>query len=162
MTTAVAVRVLDFSDLAHRLAFLDLLDHYALDPMGGGHGLSETVRATLVAALSEVRNYHGALAWQGDEAIGLINCFIGFSTFAAAPLLNVHDLVVRQDRRGAGIGTALLAHAECLARELGCCKITLEVLSGNMAAQTVYQRVGYRPYVLDPRAGHAVLLEKRL
>ena len=58
------------------------------------------------------------------EAVGLIDCFAGFSTFAAKPLLNVHDIVVHASRRGQGIAQALLAWAgqragEALARQQG-------------------------------------------
>jgi GNAT superfamily N-acetyltransferase len=143
-------------------AWLGLLEHYARDPMGGGAGLTDFARARLVAALRGHPGFHGALAWAGAEAVGLINCFAGFSTFAARPLLNVHDIVVRADRRGQGVARALLAWAESRARELGCCKLTLEVLSGNGRAMAVYDAAGYAPYVLDPAAGNALLLQKIL
>lgn len=149
-------------DAAQAAAFLDLLDHYARDPMGGGKALRPEVRAHLVATLQQQAGFHGALAWEGDAAVGLINCFTGFSTFAAQPLLNVHDIVVRQDRRARGIGQALLAWAEARARKLGCCKLTLEVLSRNERAMASYRRAGFAPYELDPAAGQALLLQKIL
>jgi GNAT superfamily N-acetyltransferase len=157
----VAVRRIDLSDVDQARAFLDLLDHYARDPMGGGAGLRDDVRASLVESLQEQAGYHGALAWQGGQAIGLINCFSGFSTFAARPLLNIHDIVVRREERGRGTGRRLLEWAEATARQLGCCKLTLEVLSGNASALATYRRAGFRPYVLDPSAGQALFLEKR-
>ena len=156
----LAVRPLDLSDADQALIWLDLLDHYASDPMGGGDGLSEYAKLNLVGAMREVPGFHGALAWLDGQAVGLIDCFAGFSTFAAKPLLNVHDIVVRADRRGQGIGRALLAWAEQRAAELGCCKLTLEVLSNNLRAMACYERAGYMPYVLDPQAGHALFLQK--
>lgn len=143
-------------------SWLDLLDHYACDPMGGGEPLSDFAKAHLVERLGDLPGFHGALAWDGDQAVGLINCFVGFSTFAARPLLNIHDVVTRSDRRGQGIGQALLGWAAMRARELGCCKLTLEVLSNNMRALASYQRAGFAPYVLDPQAGHALLMQKHL
>ncbi len=147
--------------------WLDLLDHYAQDPMGGGTGLSDYARANLARELRVLPGFHGALAWQmaadgSEQAVGLINCFAGFSTFAARPLLNIHDIVVRANRRGHGIGRALLGWAEQRARELGCCKLTLEVLSNNTAAMAAYESAGFAPYVLDPAAGHALFLQKNL
>ena len=156
----LAVRPLDLSDADQALIWLDLLDHYASDPMGGGDGLSEYAKLNLVGAMREVPGFHGALAWLDGQAVGLIDCFAGFSPFAAKPLLNVHDIVVRADRRGQGIGRALLAWAEQRAAELGCCKLTLEVLSNNLRAMACYERAGYMPYVLDPQAGHALFLQK--
>lgn len=152
----------DLAEAAQAAAFIALLDHYARDPMGGGEGLAPVVRAQLVDALRAWPGFHGALAWEGEEAVGLINCFSGFSTFAARPLLNVHDIVVRDTHRGRGIGQALLAWAEVRASELGCCKLTLEVLSNNMRAMASYRRAGYVPYELDPAAGQALLLQKKL
>jgi GNAT superfamily N-acetyltransferase len=141
-------------------AWLALLDHYAQDPMGGGVGLSDYAKNHLRAELKARPDFHGALAFVDDQAVGLINCFTGFSTFAAKPLLNIHDVVVHEKRRGQGIGQALLAWAEVRARELGCCKLTLEVLSENTRAMASYQQAGFAPYVLDPAAGQALLMQK--
>jgi GNAT superfamily N-acetyltransferase len=153
---------LDLNEAVHAAALIELLDHYAQDPMGGGCGLKAEVKAALVDGLKGVAHFHGALALDGDTAVGLINCFAGFSTFAARPLLNIHDIVVRRERRGAGIGQVLLDWAATRARELGCCKLTLEVLSNNERALASYVRAGFAPYVLDPAAGHALLMQKIL
>jgi len=162
MTLALSVASLNLGDPTQAAAFLELLDHYARDPMGGGTGLKPEVKACLVEELRRVPHFHGALAWLEGEPVGLINCFVGFSTFAAKPLLNVHDIVVRDGHRGAGIGQALLAWAEGRARDLGCCKLTLEVLSNNQRALAAYERAGFAPYVLDPAAGQAIFLQKGL
>lgn len=151
---------LDLAEAPHAEAFLDLLDHYARDPMGGGAGLPTAVRSHLAGRLRDWPGFHGALAFAAAEPVGLINCFTGFSTFAARPLLNVHDIVVRDGWRGQGVGQALLTWAELRARELGCCKLTLERLSNNDRAMASYRRAGFKPYALDPAAGHALLLQK--
>lgn len=162
MTSHLELCAVDLANERHGAAVLDLLEHYAQDPMGGGAGLAPEVKANLLPALAQVPHYHGAMAWQDGEARGLINCFLGFSTFTAKPLLNIHDIVVRRDQRQQGIGQALLAWAEQQARELGCCKLTLEVLSNNHPAMASYQRAGFAPYVLDPNAGQALFLQKWL
>ena len=51
---------------------------------------------------------------------------------------------------------------EALARERGACKLTLEVLQGNTAARTLYQRLGFTDYQLAPAMGHAQFLHKWL
>ena len=162
MHSRLVITPTDLADPCHVEAFLDLLEHYARDPMGGGEGLSDYAKVHLVSTMQEVPGFHGALAWLDGQAVGLIDCFAGFSTFAALPLLNVHDIVVRAGLRGQGIGQALLTWAEGRARQLGCCKLTLEVLSNNTRAMASYQQAGFAPYVLDPAAGHALLMQKYL
>lgn len=162
MTSPLAIYPTDLTSPQHALAFIDLLEHYARDPMGGGEGLADYARTHLVEQLKNLPTFHGALAFLGKKPVGLINCFTGFSTFAAKPLLNIHDLVVHADVRGQGIGQALLQWAEMQARQLGCCKLTLEILANNRPAMRSYERAGFAPYVLDPAAGQALLMQKYL
>ena len=63
----------------------------------------------------------------------------GFSTFACKPLLNIHDFAVLRPYRGQGIGKLMLGRVKQLAKNLGCCKITLEVLEGNTVARHLYE-----------------------
>ena len=135
---------------------------YALDPMGGGRDLSDYVRANLAAALGNREDVHVILAYEDGEAAGLITCIEGFSTFACKPLLNIHDVVVRPESRGRGISRLLFNEAEAIARERGCCKLTLEVLEGNNVAISAYTRLGFSAYQLDPTLGKAMFWEKKL
>ena len=159
---SVRLESVNLGNAQHAAALLALLDHYARDPMGGGKPLAEAVHAQLIPALTKRPDYFGLLAFEGTRPVGLANCFEGFSTFAARPLLNIHDLVVHAELRGQGIGRLLLAGLESEARGRGCCKLTLEVLSLNRAALASYQRFGFGAYQLDPGAGHALFLEKKL
>ena len=143
-------------------AWLALLDQYAQDPMGGSTCLTDYAKNNLRNELQDHPGFHAALAFSGDQVVGLINCFTGFSTFAAKPLLNIHDVVVPEVHRGQGIGQTLLSWAEAKARQLGCCKLTLEVLSNNTHALAAYKQAGYAPYMLDPAVGHALLMQKIL
>ena len=156
------VRRADYSAAADRAALIGLLDAYAQDPMGGGEALPADVRARLCDDLARHPLAVSFIAWLGDQPVGLANCFEGYSTFKARPLLNVHDMVVHPAHRARGIGQALLAACEAHARERGCCKLTLEVLSGNQRAMRSYAHFGFAPYVLDPREGQALLMQKWL
>jgi ribosomal protein S18 acetylase RimI-like enzyme len=49
-----------------------------------------------------------------------------------------------------------------VARERGCCKLTLEALEGNTGAIALYRSVGFVAYELDPAMGRAGFLEKLL
>lgn len=156
----------DLSQAEHAQALVRLLNEYALDPMGGGQALPAFVQANLAAELHQRPTAHVLLALEGTagtaQAVGMLICIEGFSTFACQPLLNVHDIIVTATHRQRGIGGQLLAQAEALAVRLGCCKLTLEVLSGNAGAQKAYRAAGFAPYELDPQMGSAQFWQKKL
>lgn len=167
MQNALDLRIVqaDYSDAAQMAEILGLLDAYALDPAGGGEGLSDFAKAHLAQALRLRPTLFSVLAFDiqaNRQAIGLVNCVEGFSTFACKPLINVHDVVVLASHRGRGIGARMLAQVELIARERGACKLTLEVLSGNTSAVALYQRIGFENYQLDPAMGHAKFMQKWL
>ena len=141
---------------------VQLLDHYARDPMGGGRPLPDSVKQTLVSNLAQLPHAMSFLAYIENKAVGLINAFEVFSTFANEPLINIHDIVVHSDYRGQGIAQHLLAVVEEVAKARGCCKLTLEVLSGNASAQASYKRFGFEEYALDPEQGQALFWQKIL
>jgi ribosomal protein S18 acetylase RimI-like enzyme len=132
-----------FTDPADAAAILRLVDAYARDPRGGGQALSQQVCERLLPGLAAHPTSRAWLAFDGDEAVGVCVGFIGFSTFHARPLLNIHDLAVLAGQRGRGIGQALLTAAEADARAEGCCKLTLEVLEDNHPARRLYERFGF-------------------
>jgi GNAT superfamily N-acetyltransferase len=152
----------DLANPAHAAAVVELLDGYARDPMGGGAALSEQVKRDLIPALRRRSDALVLLALRDGAAAGLLNAFEGFSTFAAAPLLNIHDVYVVPLLRGRGIARALFDCAERVAQRRGCCKMTLEVLSGNLPAQRVYRAQGFDAYALDEQTGHALFWQKKL
>ena len=55
----------------------------------------------------------------------------------------IYALAVLPDQRGNGIGSRLLRHAEARLAELGCIKVNLQIVAGNEAAVTFYERHGY-------------------
>lgn len=160
-TATLSITLADYRDARDAADLVALLDAYARDPMGGGESLRDDVRARLTDDLAANPQAFSLLARLDERAVGLANCFMGYSTFAAAPLVNIHDLAVLPEVRGRGVGKALLAAVEAEALKRGACKITLEVLSGN-PARHLYAREGYGDYQLDPEAGTAMFWQKRL
>jgi GNAT superfamily N-acetyltransferase len=166
--------VADYHNPEHAADIVRLLSVYALDPMGGGSALEPEALRRLVPELAKRPYAFTVLAYarpaqQKNEsqdspmqAVGLINCFESFSTFAARPLINIHDVVVEQAWRGMGLSQQMLRKVEDMARKRGCCKLTLELLEGNASARQAYARFGFRAYTLDARMGHAVFWQKKL
>ena len=158
----LTITLADYANPLDAAEVVRLTDAYARDPMGGGAALPSEVRERLVEGLAAQPGAFSLIARVDGEPAGIANCFTGFSTFAARPLVNVHDLGVRSEYRGRGVGRALLAAAEAEARQRGACKVTLEVLSGNEAAKALYAAVGFEGYGLDPAAGTAQFWVKKL
>lgn len=158
----VNVVIADFANPVHADAIIRLLNVYAEDEMGGGCELSEYVKVNLVRELQKRTHTLAILAFVDNEPAALAICIEGFSTFACAPLLNIHDIVVAPSYRGRKISQLVLAKAEEIARERKCCKLTLEVLEGNKAAQSAYRTFGFEAYELDPKMGKAMFWQKKL
>ena len=161
MSDIVVVQA-DYSNPVHAQAVRDVLNHYAKDPMGGGEALSAQVLEALPAELAKRAHAFSVLAFVDDVAAGLVNCFEGFSTFAGKPLVNVHDVSVVDTFRGLGLSHKMLEKVEDIARERGCCKITLEVLEGNPVAQGSYRKFGFSDGQLDPAYGRMLFWNKYL
>ncbi len=156
------VREADLTQEAQAKDFIRLLEAYARDPEVGDGALPADVKQRLLEDIPNMPQMLVLLAYDGTRAIGLANCLRGYSTFAARPLLNLHDIVVDAQYRRRGVARALLHATEDKARALGCCKLTLEVLEGNEAARQVYRRFGFVPYELNPNTGPAQFWHKTL
>jgi ribosomal protein S18 acetylase RimI-like enzyme len=77
-------------------------------------------------------------------------------------LVNVHDVMVAKQFRGLGLSQKMLQKVEEIARQRGCCKITLEVLEGNELAQSAYRKFGFDDSVFDPAHGRMLFWNKAL
>jgi ribosomal protein S18 acetylase RimI-like enzyme len=162
MTDTVTVVEADLGRKDHQEAVLAMTDAYSRDAFGDGKPLDPGVRERLIPGLRSHPTTLVMLAFECDRAIGAATCFVGFSTFAAKPLINIHDLVVATGCRGRGVGRRLLEAVEQKARALGCCKITLEVLDRNERALGAYKAFGFAQYELQEGAGQAIFMTKAL
>jgi GNAT superfamily N-acetyltransferase len=152
----------DLARPGHQDAVVAMTDAYSRDPFGDGKPLDPGARERLIAGLRRHPTTLVFLAFDGDRPVGEAVCFTGFSTFAAKPLVNIHDLVVIPEYRGRGVGRGLLTAVERRARELGCCKLTLEVLDRNERALGAYTSFGFARYALQEGAGEAIFMTKPL
>jgi len=143
MNAPIEIVEADLSREDHQRDVVAMIDAYARDPMGNNGPLPDAVYARMIDGLRATPTALVYLAYAGREAIGIATCFIGFSTFYAQPLINIHDLSIVPGFRGQGAGRLLLGAIERKARSLGCCKITLEVLADNERARRIYEQAGF-------------------
>jgi hypothetical protein len=92
----------------HRAAVLAMVDASSMDAMGSAKPLDPDVRARLIPGLQRDPTTLIFLAFEGEQPVGVAVCFIGYSTFAAKPLINIHDCMVLSAFRGKGVGPRLL------------------------------------------------------
>ncbi len=151
---SISVRLGDVSNDRDRAAAIELVNQYASGLAGRLRPLADTVIRSLMEDLPGLTNCRLFLAEVADRSpVGVALCFVGYSTFKAAPLLNIHDLAVHPDFQRRGIGSQLLTALISYAREQRYCNVTLEVQASNPARQ-LYARHGFEvlDVSVDPRA----------
>lgn len=95
------------------------------------------------------------VAVRGEAVVGLATVIVRHVLVDDAPFARLAALVVDEEARGAGIGTALVIEAEAIARAAGCSLI--EVTSGDHRprAHDFYRALGFeeRPRRFVKRLG---------
>jgi ribosomal protein S18 acetylase RimI-like enzyme len=158
--SSIEIVTADLALEAHQRAAEDLLEAFSRDEMGNSRPMAPEVRARLIPGLRSHPTTLIFLAFLEGRPVGLAVCFHGFSTFAAKPLINIHDFVVLPETRGRGIGKRLLAAVAQTARDHGCCKVTLEVQENNHRARQIYAAAGFQQATYAEAAGGALVLTK--
>jgi ribosomal protein S18 acetylase RimI-like enzyme len=158
----IEVKVVDYLDKEQSIDIGYLPDAYSKDQMGGSQSLSESVKLNLANELSKLPHAFSIICYVNNKPAGLVNCFEAFSTFKCKPLINIHDVIVVNEFRGLGLSQKMLSKVEEIAKQKGCCKITLEVLEGNKVAQNSYIKFGFAGYELDPVMGKALFWQRNI
>jgi ribosomal protein S18 acetylase RimI-like enzyme len=162
MVSPLTIVEANLANPQHQRDVLAMTAAYALDGMGNGGPLPDDVLARLIPGLREHPTTLIFLAYIDETVVGIATCFLGFSTFAARPLINIHDLAVLPDHRGRGVGRALLEAVERKARDRGCSKVTLEVQENNLHARRIYQTAGFGQGVYGDATGGSLFYWKTL
>ncbi|PWE00571.1 GNAT family N-acetyltransferase [Marinilabilia rubra] len=139
------ITILDFANNDHEKAFVKLLNAYMLDDMGLNKPLEPEHAEKVIFDIKQHVSYIGFLVEdENGSFLALANCFVNYSTFAAKPLINIHDLIVHPDARKMGVGQALLRGIEKYAHQNGYCRVNLEVRNDNHKALALYKKAGFR------------------
>lgn len=91
------------------------------------------------------RSIEAVFACEGDEPVGMALFFHNFSTFLGRRGLFLEDLFVLPEKRGHGVGTALLRHLAALAVERGCQRMEWACLDWNAPSIAFYRSLGAKP-----------------
>ena len=143
MQSYITFEFCDWNNLTHTTAFLDLLNHYMLDPMGDHEPLNKEKQSMLIQGLKDHPTAEILLMKKGDIYAGMATIFTNYSTFNIQPYIYIHDVVVLDTFRGKGLGKLLIKHLNEVAKERGYCKLSLEVREDNSGAQKVYKELGF-------------------
>ena len=100
------------------------------------------VEARLPALLADPEGAVFVATDDADVAIGCLHACVR-RQLTSAPFVQVASLVVGADRRGAGVGAALLANAEEWARAQGVGLVGLRCNVTRVRAHRFYLRAGY-------------------
>ena len=126
-------------DLEQLVALLGLLfedeEEFAPD--------ADKQRRALQAILSDPGVGRTFVAREGERIVAMANLLYTVSTAEGGRAALFEDLVVLPERRGRGIGSALLRHVIDAARKEGLTRITLLTDRGNKRAQALYRKVGF-------------------
>lgn len=87
----------------------------------------------------------GALAWRGDDALGLVHHIRHRSCWTVGDYCYLQDLFVAESARGAGIGRGLITHVCAAAEAAGCARVHWLTHESNAGAMRLYDRIAEKP-----------------
>lgn len=83
------------------------------------------------------------VAESNDSIVGMALVYPRYSTWKG-PVIHLEDLIVTEEMRGTGLGSALLTAVVKYGDKLGVKRISWEVIDWNEAAITFYEKKGAR------------------
>ena len=87
---------------------------------------------------------HSALAWQAGQAVGMVNYIYHRSNWSVNNACYLQDLFVAPQRRGTGLGRALIEYVYASATADSCDKVHWLTHETNATAIQLYERIADR------------------
>ena len=160
MAPNLYVAKVDYNNPTQMAQLISLLQMYAKDPMGGGGAIKDETIEALPEALAKRAFMHSFIVYEDETPMAFSNCIESFSTFSGKGVMNIHDFAVRPECRGKNVSQFLINGIQEYAKQIGCTKLTLEVLEGNKSAIRAYEKAGFSAYQLSPEMGNAMFWQK--
>jgi ribosomal protein S18 acetylase RimI-like enzyme len=141
VTTRIRRARLD--DLAELLDLLDELQEGATPGIPWGRGDAVWTATVWEEILTDPRRVY-LIAEEDDRVVGTADLLILPNlTHGARPIAFVENVVVTTDRRGDGIGRALMDDIMSRAEAEGCYKVQLLSANGRSGAHAFYEDLGF-------------------
>jgi GNAT superfamily N-acetyltransferase len=126
-------------------------DYAAWLPLWSGYqlfyrvNLAQRVTATTWARMLDPTDpVVGALAWEGDQAVGLVHTVTHRNTWTVGDTCYLNDLFVMPELRMKGVGRKLIEYVYARAITEGCQTVYWHTHETNLTAQQLYNRVANR------------------
>ena len=153
MHSNLAIRPVTRMDLAQ---WRPLWDGYnAFYGRAGETALPEAITASTWERFFDPAEPVFALVAESEgRLVGLVHYLFHRSTTKIEPVCYLQDLFTRPDRRGAGVGRALIEGVYAEARAAGAHRVYWHTQVGNVAGRALYDKVakhlGFIVYTRDP------------
>lgn len=146
------IRAYQTADLEALKQLITELQMYELQfDAGRTEPTHESIANYVSHLLKDVEEKQGLilLATVGSRVSGLVAGYPQEELDFRDPYFYVAELVVSEDSRGQGIGADLVSAIEDVARSKGCTRVGISVLFDNTRSHDLYQRLGFRDYVIE-------------
>lgn len=136
MSQTVHIRPLAAADFA---AWLPLWQGY-LDFYHSSQSEADTA-ITWQRFLDPAEPMQAWLAWQGEQAVGLVHTVLHRSSWTPGNYCYLQDLFVQPEVRGTGAGRALIEQVYAYAADVGCSRVYWLTHESNAPARQLYDRL---------------------
>jgi GNAT superfamily N-acetyltransferase len=135
----IAYRLAAQADVPAILSLLhEIMEHHAVAPPEFSR-LAGTVSSIIAAP-----DHCFLVAEEDGRLVGMCGLIFSVSTWSAAPVCELQDVIVGQDRRREDVGGGLIRAAEGIARARGCMRLFLLAESWNFGAHAFYRSLGMK------------------
>ena len=110
-----------------------------------------TTRESWRRAMDSAEPMWCALAWDGEDAVGMVHYLRHRSFWTTSDYCYLQDLFVKPRLRAQGIGRRLIAHVYAEAERLGCNRVWWLTHESNHDAMKLYDQVADRSGFLQYR-----------
>jgi GNAT superfamily N-acetyltransferase len=133
------IRAAEISDMPQVWGLIKELAEFEKESQAVEIGIEDLIRD----GFGEEKQFQCFVAEIGGEIAGMALVYDRYSTWKG-PVIHLEDLIIAENMRSAGLGTALLNEVVKYGHKLGVKRISWEVLDWNEPAISFYEKKGAR------------------